>query len=193
MSWPKVTQVGRHAFDVMICFSSLDSLTFKWAVIEQHSHICTYSTLGIRVLTLERLIVPEKGTVGASGDLSPLSHLALGYMGEELMTSPMYPYPTSAATVLAHHFLVPIELHAKEGLALINGTQLIGSLAAETIVRSKNLLQCADVAVAFSLEVLKGTVNAFHPQIHQVRPHAGQNLVAQRVRTLLQYEDKPSE
>ncbi|ETV82762.1 hypothetical protein H257_04559 [Aphanomyces astaci] len=158
---------------------------------------------GISVDTLEQLvaafnadclsIVPEKGTVGASGDLAPLAHLALGMMGEGKM------YDTrdnntikDAAVVLASRGLRPVHLKAKEGLAMINGTQLITSIGCEAVVRAQNVAECADIAVALTLEVLKGTVNAFHPRIHEVRPHRGQLLVAKRIRTLLQ-ADKPSE
>ncbi|KAF0719474.1 Aste57867_1010 [Aphanomyces stellatus] len=159
---------------------------------------------GISVETLEQLvdafnadclsIVPEKGTVGASGDLAPLAHLALGMMGEGKM------YDTrdnnaikDAADVLKSRGLRPVHLKAKEGLAMINGTQLITSIGCEAVVRAENVAECADIAVALSLEVLKGTVNAFHPRIHEVRPHRGQKLVAGRIRTLLQSEGQPSE
>ncbi|RHY28614.1 hypothetical protein DYB32_005827 [Aphanomyces invadans] len=158
---------------------------------------------GISVDTLQQLvaafnadclsIVPEKGTVGASGDLAPLAHLALGMMGEGKM------YDTrdnnkikDACEVLASRGLRPVHLKAKEGLAMINGTQLITSIGCEAVVRAQNVAECADIAVALTLEVLKGTVNAFHPRIHEVRPHRGQQLVAKRIRTLLQ-ADKPSD
>lgn len=158
---------------------------------------------GIRVETLEQLVaafnadclsvVPAKGTVGASGDLAPLAHLALGLMGEGLMWAKQgHDFVIrDAASVLAHHGLVPVHLGAKEGLAMINGTQLITSIGTEAVVRAENVANCADVAVALTLEVLRGTVNAFHPCIHAARPHPGQRLVAARVRTLVQ-ADNPS-
>jgi histidine ammonia-lyase len=164
---------------------------------------------GIRTSTLQQLVdafnadclsvVPSKGTVGASGDLAPLAHLALGMMGEGKMwdkttgTDGQTRFDIAdAADVLAKNGLKPVQLGAKEGLAMINGTQLITSIGAEAVVRAENVASCADVAVALTLEVLKGTVNAFHPRIHEVRPHAGQKLVADRIRTLLQ-ADRPSE
>jgi histidine ammonia-lyase len=163
---------------------------------------------GIRVETLQQLldafnadclsIVPRKGTVGASGDLAPLAHLALGMMGEGKMWDKVVENGITkfvvgdAAAVLAKNGLKPVQLGAKEGLAMINGTQLITSVGAEAVVRAENVARCADVAVALSLEVLMGTMNAFHPRIHEVRPHAGQQLVAARIRTLLQ-ADSPSE
>ncbi|GAB9469176.1 Histidine ammonia-lyase [Globisporangium polare] len=163
---------------------------------------------GIRVVTLQQLIdafnadclsvVPCKGTVGASGDLAPLAHLALGMMGEgemwnKIVTNGVTRFEIAdAADVLAKNGLRPVQLSAKEGLAMINGTQLITCIGAEAVVRAENAAKCADIAVSLSLEVLMGTVNAFHPRIHEVRPHAGQQLVAARIRTLLQ-ADQPSE
>ncbi|RLN72562.1 hypothetical protein BBJ28_00004445 [Nothophytophthora sp. Chile5] len=159
---------------------------------------------GIRVHTLEQLVgafnadclsvVPCKGTVGASGDLAPLSHLALGMMGEGPMWDKVGDdfVVGEAAKVLAKNGLKPVQLGAKEGLAMINGTQLITSVGAEAVVRAENVARCADVAVALTLEVLCGTVNAFHPRIHAARPHTGQQLVAARIRTLLR-ADAPSE
>jgi len=136
-------------------------------------------------------MVPCKGTVGASGDLAPLSHLALGLIGEGKMHDLETGKISDAATVLKKNNLEPIILGAKEGLAMINGTQLIASLGAEAVCRSYNVARCADVATALSLEVLCGTVRAYHPLIHKVRPHVGQQVVATRVRTLLQ-PDNPS-
>eukprot|EP00928_Gymnodinium_smaydae_P092464 TRINITY_DN76347_c0_g1_i1.p1 TRINITY_DN76347_c0_g1~~TRINITY_DN76347_c0_g1_i1.p1 ORF type:complete len:596 (+),score=89.34 TRINITY_DN76347_c0_g1_i1:56-1843(+) len=130
-------------------------------------------------------VVPCKGTVGASGDLAPLSHLALGLMGEGKMWDPKTGKIAEASKVLAANGLKPIVLAAKEGLALINGTQLITSLGAEAVERSANVARCADVACAMSLEVLKGTSNAFHPAIHASRPHPGQQTTASRLRALL--------
>ncbi|KAF1336438.1 Histidine ammonia-lyase, partial [Globisporangium splendens] len=163
---------------------------------------------GIRVETLKQLIdafnhdclsvVPAKGTVGASGDLAPLAHLALGMMGEGKMWDKIVENGVTrfeiadAAHVLAKNGLRPVQLGAKEGLAMINGTQLITCIGAEAVVRAENAARCADIAVSLSLEVLMGTVNAFHPRIHEARPHVGQRLVADRIRTLLQ-ADEPSE
>ena len=166
---------------------------------------------GIRTETVDQLIaafnadclsiVPEKGTVGASGDLAPLAHLALGMMGEGEMWTNVGSGPSKAesewkrmpaAEALAAKGLKGVQLGPKEGLAMINGTQLIASLGAEAVVRSANVAVCADIACALSLEVLRGTVKAMHPSIHNSRPHRGQKLVASRIRALLQPED-PSE
>jgi histidine ammonia-lyase len=104
---------------------------------------------GIRLSNVQKMIkafnssflpvVPEKGTVGASGDLAPLSHLALGLMGEGKMWDPRTNEIGDAKTILADHNFEPITLGAKEGLALINGTQLIASLGAEAVERAANV------------------------------------------------------
>ena len=104
--------------------------------------------------------VPEQGTVGASGDLAPLSHLALGLMGEGQMWSPQTGWG-EAKYVLETHNLTPIRLGAKEGLARINGTQLITSIGAEAVERAGNIAKQADVVASLTLEVLKGTSRAF--------------------------------
>jgi histidine ammonia-lyase len=157
---------------------------------------------GISLGTLKQLIdafntsclswVPEQGTVGASGDLAPLSHLALGLMGEGDMWSPSTGWG-KARYVLESHNLTPITLHAKEGLALINGTQLITSIGAEATERAGMIARQADVVAALTLEVLKGTSRAFDSDVHKLRPHKGQGVVARRLRSLLHSETYPSE
>uniref|UniRef100_A0A3Q3F6G8 Histidine ammonia-lyase n=1 Tax=Labrus bergylta TaxID=56723 RepID=A0A3Q3F6G8_9LABR len=110
--------------------------------------------------------VPEKGTVGASGDLAPLSHLALGLMGEGKMWSPKSGW-ADAKYVLEAHGLKPVSLRPKEGLALINGTQMITSLGAEAVERAQAIAQQADIIAALTLEVLKGTTKAFDSESHR--------------------------
>ncbi|XP_034444773.1 histidine ammonia-lyase [Hippoglossus hippoglossus] len=136
--------------------------------------------------------VPEKGTVGASGDLAPLSHLALGLMGEGKMWSPKSGW-ADAKYVLEAHGLKPISLRPKEGLALINGTQMITSLGAEAVERALAIARQADIIAALTLEVLKGTTKAFDSDIHMLRPHPGQIEVAQRFRSLLDSDHHPSQ
>uniref|UniRef100_A0A8C7QJD3 Histidine ammonia-lyase n=1 Tax=Oncorhynchus mykiss TaxID=8022 RepID=A0A8C7QJD3_ONCMY len=131
---------------------------------------------GISLETLHRMIqafnasclsfVPEKGTVGASGDLAPLSHLALGLMGEGKMWSPKSGW-ADAKYVLEAHGLKPISLKPKEGLALINGTQMITSLGAEAVERAQAIARQADIIAAITLEVLKGTSKAFDSESHR--------------------------
>eukprot|EP00095_Tigriopus_kingsejongensis_P002256 maker-scaffold478_size161223-snap-gene-0.29 protein:Tk02256 transcript:maker-scaffold478_size161223-snap-gene-0.29-mRNA-1 annotation:"histidine ammonia-lyase" len=157
---------------------------------------------GIRLGTLQQLIdafnesclswVPEQGSVGASGDLAPLAHLALGLMGEGRMWSPQTGWG-EAKYVLESHNLSPITLEAKEGLALINGTQLITSIGAEAVERAGIIARQADVVAALTLEVLKGTSRAFDSDVQKIRPHKGQALVARRLRSLLHSETYPSE
>jgi histidine ammonia-lyase len=156
---------------------------------------------GISVETLKRVIkafnksclslVPEKGTVGASGDLAPLSHIALGLMGEGKMWSPKTGI-AEAKHVLEENDVEPICLKAKEGLALINGTQFIAALGAECVERAIKLVLQADVISALTIEVLRGNLRHFDADIHSARPHIGQNEVANRLRSILHSEKYPS-
>ncbi|KAM4675249.1 histidine ammonia-lyase isoform 2-T2 [Discoglossus pictus] len=157
---------------------------------------------GISLETLQQVIaafnasclpyIPEKGTVGASGDLAPLSHLALGLIGEGKMWSPKSGW-ADAKYVLQAHGLKPISLKPKEGLALINGTQMITSLGCEAVERANAIAKQADIVAALTLEVLKGTTKAFDTDIHALRPHPGQVEVAFRFRSLLDSDHHPSE
>jgi histidine ammonia-lyase len=166
-------------------------------------HVLAKGHSGIRVETLQQFVaalnlnalprIPCQGTVGASGDLAPLSHLALGLLGEGLMWNKQSQNYEEAAQVLRLVGLKPITLRAKEGLALINGTQLITSIGAEAVVRAKNIARQADVVAAMTVEALKGSARPFHPAIHAVRPHIGQELVAGRFRDLLNWQRTPSE
>eukprot|EP00298_Acanthocystis_sp_HF-20_P012009 c19678_g1_i1.p1 GENE.c19678_g1_i1~~c19678_g1_i1.p1 ORF type:complete len:498 (-),score=212.74 c19678_g1_i1:37-1323(-) len=133
-------------------------------------------------------VVPEQGTVGASGDLAPLSHLALGFMGEGKMWDPQTKEQGDSAVILAKHGLKPIQLQAKEGLAMINGTTLISALASEALVRAMNIAQQANVVAALTLESLRGTVSAMDPRIHAARPHNGQVRTAAMLRSILHRE-----
>ncbi|KAI9142985.1 hypothetical protein BKA69DRAFT_1063686 [Paraphysoderma sedebokerense] len=130
-------------------------------------------------------LIPEKGTVGASGDLAPLSHLALGLLGMGKMWDPTTKKFEDAAQVLERHDLSPIRLGPKEGLAMINGTQFIASLGAEALARAQLLVKQIDVVGALTLEALQGTPKAFDPRIHQARPHNGQIQSASRILSLL--------
>lgn len=108
------------------------------------------------------------------------------------MYSPLTGY-ANARIVLEHHGLKPIELKPKEGIALINGTQLITSLSAEAVIVAKRVAKQADIVAAITLEVLKGTTRAFDKNIHELRPHPGQSLVAETLRSLLHSEIYKSE
>ncbi|WP_257308364.1 histidine ammonia-lyase [Geothrix fuzhouensis] len=136
-------------------------------------------------------VVPSQGSVGASGDLAPLAHMALLLVGEGLAWGSDGQIPGGEA--LAKAGLKPVTLQAKEGLALINGTQLItslGNLAAEKFTR---LAALADEIAGLSLEALRGTRAAFDPRIHAARPHPGQIAVAERMRGILGASSEISE
>jgi histidine ammonia-lyase len=128
-------------------------------------------------------VIPEKGSVGASGDLAPLAHLALVVIGEG---EAIYKGERlSGAEALRRAGLAPIVLAAKEGLALLNGTQAMTAVGALAVARAQRLVRLADLAGAMSLESLMGTPDAFDPRIQQVRPHAGQIQTAAHLIELL--------
>ena len=127
-------------------------------------------------------VVPEKGSVGASGDLAPLAHLALGLMGEGDVHFAGEIKP--AKSVLEQVGLKPHRLQVKEGLSLINGTHFMTTLGAFAVEEAKIVARAADLVSALSLESIKGTVSAFDERIHRIRPHAGQIKVAQNFRTI---------
>ena len=129
-------------------------------------------------------VVPELGSVGASGDLSPLAHVALALIGEGKVRVEGAVMPTREA--LAAKGIEPVELEEKEGLALINGTQATTGLGALSLRRLAGLVDAADVVGAVSLEGLMGSPDPFHPAVHQVRPHPGQVESASRLWGLLQ-------
>jgi len=148
---------------------------------------------GIRLTTLELLLavlgagivpaVPARGSVGASGDLAPLAHLALPLVGEGRAAIDGRDLPGVEA--LAAAGLQPVVLEAKEGLSLINGTQFMTAMASLALVRAQRLARAADIAGAMSVEALRATPASFHPAIHAARPHAGQTASAKGLRMLL--------
>ncbi|MGE5577593.1 MAG: histidine ammonia-lyase [Syntrophothermus sp.] len=149
---------------------------------------------GIRLVTLERLLeminrgvhplVPAKGSVGASGDLAPLAHIALVLIGEGEAFYEGKLLPGGEAMRRAG--LEPVVLEAKEGLALINGTQVMTGIGALAVHDAAMLLKVADIAGAMSLEALKGTMTAFAMAIQKVRPHPGQQAVSANFHLLTQ-------
>ena len=130
-------------------------------------------------------VVPELGSVGASGDLAPLAHLSLPLIGLGEIWGADGATRVPAGRALAGCGLSPVELQAKDGLALINGTQFMAACAADVLHRSVDLLRTADLIAAMSLEALQGSLRPFDPRIQAVRPHPGQAVSAQNVRTLL--------
>src|SRR5687768_4047790 len=149
---------------------------------------------GARIETVELLIeclnrgvqprVPARGSVGASGDLAPLAHLALPLVGEGQAW--FEGSLVSGADALAAAGLEPVRLGAKEGLSLINGTQFMAAMASLGLVRAWRLARTADLACALSLESLQGSRTSFHPAIHEARPLPGQRDSAANLRLLLE-------
>src|SRR5713226_1069443 len=127
--------------------------------------------------------IPEKGSVGASGDLSPLSHMALVLLGEGSAES--HGRWITGRKALEVSGSVPLKLEAKEGLALNNGTQQMVAMGCLCLHDSFQLLATVEAALALSLEALKGWVDAFDDRIQKLRPHPGQRTVAEHVRGLL--------
>jgi histidine ammonia-lyase len=147
---------------------------------------------GVRLELIERIIyfiendllptVPEQGSVGASGDLAPLSHLFLPlisegdfWVGDEIIP---------AKKGLAAHNLKPLELHAKEGLGLINGTQFILAHTITGLLKMEYLLDLADISGAMSIEGYKGSSSPFKEELHKIRPFKGSMKVAERMRNI---------
>jgi histidine ammonia-lyase len=161
---------------------------------------------GVRLELIELLLemlnrgvhprIPSQGSVGASGDLAPLAHLALALIGEGeasrdlpprggLYDAGTRPRAVNSAESLRAAGLAPIVLESKEGLALINGTQYMAALGTLALLESERLCLAADVAGAMSLEALKGSTRPFDERLQAARPHPGQAIVAANLRTLL--------
>jgi histidine ammonia-lyase len=193
--------------------SEEDTATLQYKILQSHSvgvgdpipleiaklmlitkvHALSQGYSGVQLSTLERIlwhiehnvipVVPEKGSVGASGDLAPLAHLFLPLigLGEVFYEGKRY----RSQEVLTKFNLSAIKLGPKEGLALINGTQFILSYAIKAVQRMHNCLEVADIIGAMSLEALTGTKAPFDERLHGLRPFEGNKLVAQRLRMLL--------
>ena len=129
-------------------------------------------------------VVPEKGSVGASGDLAPLAHLALSLIGEGEAFFETERMPSAEALRRAQ--LTALQLEAKEGLALLNGTQAMHAVGGLALLRAQRLARVADVAGAMSLEALKGTPAAFDLRLQNARPHPGQKAVAEHLLSLME-------
>ncbi|MEQ1678704.1 MAG: histidine ammonia-lyase, partial [Chitinophagaceae bacterium] len=197
--------------------SKEDTATLQYKILQSHSvgvgdpisievaklmmiakvHVLARGYSGIQLSTLERIIwhiendvipvVPEKGSVGASGDLAPLAHLFLPLIG---LGEVFYKGTRHRSQEILDQFqLSSIQLGPKEGLALINGTQFILSFAVKAVQRMHNCLEAADIIGAMSLEALTGTKAPFDERLHNLRPFTGNKLVAQRLRLLLQDSD----
>lgn len=148
---------------------------------------------GIRAEVIEFLIdllnknilpvIPSQGSVGASGDLAPLAHLAITLLGEgEVFYNGKI---EKTSNVFKKENITPVKLHSKEGLVLINGTQAMTANGLIQLYRAKNILKASDIIVSISLDALKGTIKAFDEKISLIRPHKGQISTAKNVRNIL--------
>ena len=164
------------------------------AMMLQRANVLTKGFSGCRAVLIETLVamlnarvhpvIPSRGSVGASGDLAPLAHLALVVIGEgqaeyngDLM---------GGGEAMRRAGIEPLALEAKEGLALLNGTQAMSAVGGLALLAAERLALAADVTGAMTLEALRGTPVAFDPRIHQARPHAGQIASARRLTELIE-------
>src|SRR5438270_3892670 len=164
------------------------------AMLLLRANVLALGYSGCRAALIEKLIemlergvtpvIPEKGSVGASGDLAPLAHLALTVIGEG--EAFFEGERLAGADALARAQIETLQLEVKEGIALLNGTQAMGAVGGLALWRAERVTRVADVAGAMSLEALKGTPAAFDERIHAARPHRGQIEVATHLRALLQ-------
>ena len=164
------------------------------AMMLLRANVLTLGFSGIRLEIIQMLgemlnsrvhpVVPEKGSVGASGDLAPLAHLALTIIGEGEAFLDGERMESSEA--LRRAKLRPVTLGAKEGLALLNGTQAMHAVGGLALLRAKRLSRLADISGAMSLDALKGTPAAFDARLQDARPHAGQRAAAKHLLTLLE-------
>lgn len=154
----------------------------------------SYGYSGIQLVTVQRLIdfynhqiyplVYQQGSLGASGDLSPLAHLSLPLLG---MGKVIYKNEVKeAAEVNAVFNWQPIELQSKEGLALLNGTQFMSAYAVYELIQAQKISYLADFIGAISLDAYDGRIEPFHPRVHEIRPHKGQIDTAQNIRDILE-------
>jgi histidine ammonia-lyase len=163
------------------------------AMLLLRANVLATGHAGCRVVVVERVldllargihpVVPSMGSVGASGDLAPLAHLALPLVGEGRAV--LDGETLDAAEALRRAEIEPLELEAKEGLALINGTQASAAVGCLAVIDAARLIDAADVVCALTLDAMAGTDAAFDSAVHHARPHPGQNASAARLRELL--------
>lgn len=173
-----------------------DEVVRALLVLRAHTFLLGHS--GVRQAVVDQVlsflqhdilpVIPCQGSVGASGDLAPLAHLALGLMGEGDVR--VGGVTLAAAQVLNSNGIKPLKLAAKEGLALINGTHFMSAVAAFAVTDAAILADTADVAAAMSLDAMRGTLRAFDPRVHAVRPQPGQAAVAARMMQLFAGKDE---
>ena len=164
------------------------------AMLLLRAHMLALGYSGVRVEIVERMVdmlnrdlipaVPERGSLGASGDLAPLACLALPLIGRGRILTADGAEP--AGDALRRAGLAPLELQAKEGLALVNGTQGMLAIGVLALARAERLLRAADVIAAMTIEASLGTDAPFDERLHALRPHPGQTASAANLRLLLQ-------
>ena len=165
------------------------------AMMVTRANVLARGNSGVRPVVVERLLqllesglvprVPSQGSVGASGDLAPLGHLALFLIGEGQGWD-AEGREVAASDALAAHGIEPLELHPKEGLALLNGTQATLSVAALTLLDAERLVRNADLVGALTVEGLKGSTTPFRPEVFELRPHHGSADVGANVLALME-------
>jgi histidine ammonia-lyase len=166
------------------------------AMMALRANVLAKGYSGVRRTTLDALIavlnarvhpvVPSRGSVGASGDLAPLAHLALVLIGEGTATVGEEAAPVVGGAALARAGLAPIDLGPKEGLALINGTQASAAVAALAVTGAERLARAADLAAGLSIDGLRGSYHPFEARLHDLRPYPGQRTSASNLFALLQ-------
>ncbi|HKP10914.1 MAG TPA: histidine ammonia-lyase, partial [Blastocatellia bacterium] len=164
------------------------------AMILQRANVLAKGHSGCRAEVIDTLVamlnagvhpvIPSRGSVGASGDLAPLAHLALVVIGEG--EANYQGRRMAGGEAMRRAGIAPLTLEAKEGLALLNGTQAMTAVGGLSLLAAERLANAADVAGAMSLEALKGTPVAFDPRIHRARPHPGQMESARRLTELIE-------
>lgn len=169
------------------------SLETVRALLLLRANVLARGHSGVRLAVVEQLlsmlshdllpVVPEQGSVGASGDLAPLAHVALAAIGEGEVF--LRGERLDAHAALTRCRITPLVLAPKEGLALVNGTQFAGAIATLALLRAERLSRSADVVCALTIEALKGSSRAFDSRIHDARPHPGQRDSAANLRQLL--------
>jgi histidine ammonia-lyase len=165
------------------------------AVMALRANVLAKGFSGVKVETVEALIalvnadvtpyVPSRGSVGASGDLAPLAHLALVLIGEGQAWPPASSHLLSGRDALDRAGLAPISLGPKEGLALINGTQPSTAVLALALAGAEQLARAADIAASLSIDALRGSIHPFEARIHEARPFSGQLISAANIAGLV--------
>jgi histidine ammonia-lyase len=186
----QINLVRSHAVGVGEALSEAESRAMM--LLRANSLAKGYS--GVRAVVIETLcnmlnrgvhpVIPSQGSVGASGDLAPLAHLALVLIGEG--DACFEGRRTQGGEAMKAAQIATLRLEAKEAISLINGTQAMLAMGLLALLEARTLAATADVVAAISLDVLQGTDVAFDERIQQVRPHAGQTLVAQHLRAMLE-------